>query len=820
MRVRAYLIVLCLVCGGGGLLLSAAIVARQNLVDQAVLALEEAVGLQHDSQRLEDSLRQVFLSSDLLFGASETYMFTPLQSQLADAVELLRLIQDLSPGSATAENSPLDALLQQLAQLNGELDAFEQQMSSGDLQASNAQLARVDDLSTLMIESSDALHAVQEQRVTALRMAESDARTEARRWLVPLCLGYLLMVLGTLLWVTRRLSHPIQALALDADDALEDYERFRPRQSGPQEVVRLTGAIATLFASLRRRMRETRAIIEAIPDTLLLIHRSGAVRYWKRSSESGEEGPADEDGTSFFAQLLTDEEQRRVQQAIAVCIDEDRSVLLELAVSLDDGRHIFELRLSPSADDTAVVLARDLTEAKAAEARIRELAYQDELTGLMNRAAFLETISQRIADTPDDHFGLLFIDLDRFKWVNDTQGHDAGDFVLQEISARIRRMLRGADSLAKGVRQGENSARIGGDEFLVLLPGVADERTLMQISERLMRAMLEPIEFAGRSFSVGASMGGVLFPNDGDNSETLIKHADIAMYESKRTGSSTPCLFSAKMGDRSRRLLQMEERLRSALPSEQLYAVYQPQLTLRDGRLAGVEALVRWQDGDRLCSPAEFIPLAEETGLIGELGRRVLDQAVAQLVAWDRAGLDVPSVAVNVSGLQFKDDGVHRAVTETLERHALAPSRLVLEVTESVLLDSAFSPLVQLEALRALGVRLALDDFGTGYSSLSHLRDLPIDVLKIDRHFVGGMGADPKLQHIVRMIIELGQELGMQVLAEGVESEAEAALLNRFGCDEVQGYLYARPLAVADFPGYLSTRATPVGTEIVTASAG
>jgi diguanylate cyclase (GGDEF)-like protein len=430
---------------------------------------------------------------------------------------------------------------------------------------------------------------------------------------------------------------------------------------------------------------------------------------------------------------------------------------------------------------------------------IEHQALHDDLTGLPNRAFFRMNAEEAFdeARALGSGVAVLLIDLDRFKEINDTLGHESGDLLLAELGGRLQEILRGTDTVA----------RLGGDEFAVLAPGQHDAQSASVVADRIRRGLDEPFMVAGLALEVEASIGIALFPDHGDDVETIMRHADVAMYVSKE--AHAPKVYSPEQDHYSPDRLALVGELRRALEGKELVLHYQPQLAVSTGEVQSVEALVRWQHPDHgLLSPERFLPLAEHTGLIRPLTRYVLDAALRQARAWRDEGRDI-GVAVNLSARDLLDINLPDEVRDLLIKWRIDAGRLELEVTESTLLtDPARAGLV-LDRLSALGVRVAIDDFGTGYSSLNYLKRLPVDVLKIDKTFVQNLAASEHDAVIVRSTIDLGHNLGLRVVAEGVESQEIWDSLAALGCDTAQGYHISRPIDAAAVSEWLATRSRP-----------
>ncbi len=478
------------------------------------------------------------------------------------------------------------------------------------------------------------------------------------------------------------------------------------------------------------------------------------------------------------ARLLGLPDERRgecVQVVPARTAEGTRALLMRVGASPDEdlGRELLEL-----ADRVAVMLV-----AFERERRLQERATHDSLTGLLNRAGLLEAIDQRLARAGDAGFVLAFIDLDGFKTVNDSRGHSVGDALLREVAGLLR-ALAPAEALV---------ARPGGDEFVLLL--APDCLEADRLAQTVCRRLAEPITLEGQMLRIGASIGLVCSPDHGRGRVELMRRADLAMYTAKGAGRGRHVWFEAAQDERAAERAWLQSELPRAIERDELLLHFQPRVVGRGRRLASLEALVRWQHPQRgLIPPLQFIPLAEEIGQIEALGHWVLEAACRQQRRWRDAGLRVPRVAVNVSALQLAAPDFADRVLQVLRRHGLAPTDLELELTESLFVGDAEDVCSRLQPLRDAGVLVALDDFGTGFSSLSSLHRLPVDVLKIDRSFVVDLGRRESADAVTRSIVALAQALGKHVVAEGVETQAQIEHLSALGCEEMQGYFFARPL--------------------------
>ena len=428
-----------------------------------------------------------------------------------------------------------------------------------------------------------------------------------------------------------------------------------------------------------------------------------------------------------------------------------------------------------------------------ADERIEYLASHDSLTDLPNREMFNGMLRRAIeaAERYQRRFALLFIDLDRFKVINDSLGHDAGDRLLVEIGGRLRRALRSSDVVA----------RLGGDEFVVILEEAAERPEVERIAGELLSVLSQPLQLSGHECQTTASIGIAMYPSDGTDMQTLTKNADIAMYLAKEDGKNGFRFFTREFKTQSIERLTLESALRRALERDQFTLHYQPKIDMASGQITGVEALLRWNHPDLgSVSPAQFIPLAEETGVIVPIGRWVLKEACAQNMAWQRRGLRPVTMAVNLSPRQFADGHLLQDVDEALLASGMSPVLLQLEVTESMVMRNVSRAIKILDAIQSRGIRLAIDDFGTGYSSMSLMKQFPIDTIKIDRSFVRDLPVDSEDQAIAQAIISMGKALGMTVVAEGVETPEQQAFLRSHACDEMQGFLFSKPLPPGKWP--------------------
>jgi diguanylate cyclase (GGDEF)-like protein len=445
------------------------------------------------------------------------------------------------------------------------------------------------------------------------------------------------------------------------------------------------------------------------------------------------------------------------------------------------------------------MIIRDVSEEKRNVERLVHLAQHDALTDLPNRLLLTDRLEVALAHArrAGAPLAVLFLDLDRFKNVNDSLGHDQGDRLLVEAAARLKACVRASDTVS----------RQGGDEFLVVLPGIDSAQDAARVAEKLIEAIARPFLLGEAEFVLTASIGIACFPENGADAETLLRNADAAMYAAKEAGRNRYQFYSAEMNARAHDRLLLEGDLRRALANDELFVVFQPQVDLASRALSGAEALVRWRHPKLgLVPPGDFIGIAEDSGQIGAIGAWVLEIACRQHAAWLAEGLLEGVVAVNVSALQFRQPEFLDTVAKALARSGLPAERLELEVTESAVMSGVEQTLQKLQRLHDMGVKLAIDDFGTGYSSLAYLRQFPINRLKIDQSFTKGLPEDRQSVAIAQAVIALGHSLGLNVLAEGIETPEQERHLRAAGCDTGQGYLYAKPLEAVAFAAYLRGR--------------
>ncbi len=559
-----------------------------------------------------------------------------------------------------------------------------------------------------------------------------------------------------------------------------------------------------------------------------LLRRLASVATWEVDTAGGEFEVSDglldllgvgEGGPITITRLLDaclPDDRMRLAENFQHAAETGEAWSAECEIALPDGESRFvsweaevlsDERGQPSRITGSV---QDVTERMRAAEQMRFLAYHDGLTGLANRNAFMERLQEtlEIARRHGRSLGLLFLDLDNFKRVNDTLGHSVGDELLRAVARRLEQCLRTSDLVTwRGGGRGPIS-RLGGDEFTVVLPEIHNAADAGGIASRVLDALREPFPVGPHELVVGVSIGITLFPGDGDDVETLLRNADVAMYEAKARGRNNFQFFSQEIGNSETRRVALEDRLRGAIERRDFELFYQPQVEIRTGRILGVEALIRWTDADLgPVPPAEFIPVAESCGLINPIGEWVLEEACSQSAAWLAQGMPPLHMAVNISPQHFESDALLEQVGQVLFDTGMPPNHLVVEITENVFSADPDAVRRTLRELKRLGIQVALDDFGTGYSSLSYLKRFPVDILKIDRSFVRDVVLDADDAAITEAIVSMARALRLQVVAEGVETEKQRSHLDAIGCRVMQGYLFSPPVPPAEIEQMLRAAA-------------
>jgi diguanylate cyclase (GGDEF)-like protein len=581
----------------------------------------------------------------------------------------------------------------------------------------------------------------------------------------------------------------IEALLVLVEKTYAQFDRERTRNEHSNalmmaEIDEVNAARDAVLESLSQEHRKLDAALENMAHGLGMYDAGGRLMVANHRFGGRVARGADLNGRSFSETLAAvrnnilsfDQPLDDIPYLMASGVPAERTV------ELRDGRTLF-ITFQPLLGGGWVQVERDITEQRRADEKIRYLARHDSLTGLANRAVFNDVIAEELARRPKESIGLLCLDLDHFKSVNDTLGHPIGDALLKIVAQRLQTHARDGDIVA----------RLGGDEFAVLQLGGEQPAAAARLSKAIIEALNGTYEISGHHVKVGVSIGIAIAPTDGNDSEMLMRNADIALYRAKSDGRGVFRFFEAGMDEQMQARRQLEMDLRQALMAGQFELHYQPLVDIPTQTINACEALLRWHHPERgLVPPDNFIPLCEEIGLIVDIGEWVMETACKEACLWP----DEISVAVNVSPVQFGSMRLVNAVERALEKSGLPAHRLELEITESVLINDTAHTLDLLHRLKALGVRISMDDFGTGYSSLSYLRRFPFDKLKIDRTFIGDLARDPESSAIVRAVIQLANTLGMSTTAEGVENIDQRDLLQALNCKQFQGFLVSRPIDV------------------------
>ena len=552
-------------------------------------------------------------------------------------------------------------------------------------------------------------------------------------------------------------------------------------------------------------VEKERAVVtlNSIGDAVLCTDISGNITYlnlvaetmtgWRREEATGKR-------LAEVFRIIDGSTRKTARDPMEMAVEQNRTVGLTVNCVLirrDGFESLIEDSAAPIHDRAgrvtgAVIVFHDVSAARAMSIQMTHSAQHDVVTNLPNRLLLNDRISQSIslARRQRKHIAVIFLDLDRFKYINDSLGHATGDQLLQSVAKRLLAGVRGSDTVS----------RQGGDEFVILLSEITYPEDAATSARKILLSLSAPHSIVGQDLHIDGSIGISIYPEDGEDAETLIKSADTAMYHAKENGRNNFQFFKAEMNLKAVERQSLESGLRRALEREEFLLHYQPKVNLETGDITGVEALIRWRQPDRgLVPPSQFVPIAEDCGLILHIGRWVLREACRQARAWQDAGLPTVPVAVNVSAVEFRDKGFVEGVRAILSETGLEACYLDLELTEGVLMEDGESTAAVLRTLKMMGVHLAVDDFGTGYSSLSYLRQFPIDVLKIDKSFVHQISGDPNDSAIVSAVIDMGKNLKQRVVAEGIETQEQLAFLQARHCAEGQGYLFSRPLAAAQF---------------------
>ncbi|WIM04929.1 MAG: EAL domain-containing protein [Candidatus Nitricoxidivorans perseverans] len=584
-------------------------------------------------------------------------------------------------------------------------------------------------------------------------------------------------------------------MAGGGDDLRRCAELQRELSDVRAELDRVTAEYARALASVREQVE----MLDHIHESVIVMDLVGYITHWNKGAERMFGYTQEEAVGRNILFLYADENGG--DEGLHDAFLEGGSREMEVRRRKKSGEVFWaSLQLSLIRGDDGqptglIGYLSDITERKRTEDRIHHLAYYDALTGLPNRSLFFKLVDQALVEAQRNrmHGALLFIDLNRFKPINDTLGHSIGDLLLQQIGARLRASLRNEDVVA----------RLGGDEFVVALFDIARREHAGIVAHKLLATFDAPFRIDGHELKLGAAIGISIYPQDGSDTETLLRLADIAMYRAKQSSQDSYAHYSREMNQKALDRLKIESGLRRAIENDELVLHYQPKVDIASGRITGAEALVRWRHPEQgMVPPGEFIPVAEESGLVVQVGAWVLDAACAQANQWRKAGLPQTKLAVNLSAREFAP-ALSQRMLAVLRHHHLPPEWLELEITESMLTNSTEGVIAMMHELANLGVNLSLDDFGTGFSSLSYLKRFPIDTLKIDRSFVTGIPDDANDCAIAGAIVSMAKQLRHRVIAEGVETAEQLAYLSSLGCDEFQGYLFSPPVPAEQFEAML-----------------
>lgn len=827
---------------------------KQTIIAQFLVILVPVVTLLayqtwHDSRRTSQ-LEQLSTLRGLALKAKERYGV--FLSGAADAVDTAavsrsayRALQDT--GEALSELGSLSNLpeftraAQRIAAMS---DVIEKDASVPSLQSLTDQMA----LTRAVIQEAQNDYETQFNELIQLSIRASALGKQV-------VIGVSLLVLLATIWCVYRMIHylsrPLE-LAVSIADRIADGAQLKESDFDLQiDVGNLIRSLGRMYRNLNSVQTEADAHRTGLEEKITLLADSRASLaeaqhlaqmgnwYWDREQSAGHWSEemyrllgfipgACTPGWRNYLKLVDAAEKKSLRTQFRELISKPGSLTLEHHITSPDGLYrVMHTQTSSRAGPDGKVVrlygtVQDITERKLAEEKMHYLAMYDALTGLPNRQFFQEQLEQAVARAKRSNdagahssFAVMFLDLDRFKRINDTLGHATGDLLLREVAIRLCNCVRAGDSVGReegasnvsgeGDLPAGRVARLAGDEFTVTLDSLRDPRDAARVAQRILDELARPFMLNGNEVVVTCSVGIAVYPQDGEQAGMLLKNADAAMYQAKELGKNTYHFFAGAMNSAAVEKLKMESELRHALERNELLLHYQPKVDARSGRITGVEALMRWQHPERgLVPPGMFIPVAEETGLIVAMGEWVLEEACRQKKAWRDAGLQGIDMAINLASPSFRKSDLVERVADTLRRYEVPPAELCLEATESILMRDADVTMVTLNRLRDLGVKLSVDDFGTGYSSLSYLRRFPINQLKIDRSFVKDVTSSPDDAAIISAIVSLARTLKLEVVAEGVETAEQVRRLAEQGCRMMQGFYFSKPLPANDLTKLLT----------------
>ncbi|MES9897815.1 MAG: EAL domain-containing protein [Sedimenticola sp.] len=558
--------------------------------------------------------------------------------------------------------------------------------------------------------------------------------------------------------------------------------------------------------TLAEREAKTRSVLQAINDGILTYDEEGIIQSCNPGAEN----------------IFGCNDSRLLGHPIASLFPQDTLLIPaeghdpkhieETNIRRDDGSNCpIELTIGiVNLESGRVYIAtlRDTTERNSAQERIKKLAYYDALTGLPNRSVFLDRLELALenAKRHNDLVAVMFIDLDRFKRVNDTLGHNVGDHFLTQVAKRLRNTIRTSDTVTKLHKDDDIPllTRLGGDEFTLLLSRIRNANDVARVGQRILEDLRRPVRIDGHELVLTGCIGIALFPGDGEDADAILRNADVAMYQGKKRGRNQAAFYSASMNETALHVLTLEEELHQALRNSEFEVHFQPKVSIQTRKPVGAEALVRWHHPKHgMMLPGEFLPVAEETGLLGPISDWVLGETCKQIRCWADSGKQPLPISVNISNQQFNGDDLLIKLKRVLQESAIDPGLLELELTESIVMENAPRAVEITRSISEMGVSLSIDDFGTGYSSMSHLKRLSVDKLKIDRSFVMDLGIDSEDEAIIKAITALAHSMHLEVIAEGVETEAQLERLGQHGCNEAQGFLFSRAIPADEFAEWL-----------------
>ncbi len=595
-------------------------------------------------------------------------------------------------------------------------------------------------------------------------------------------------------------SSPWKEFLAEVNDS---YQKFDVDQRTLEQSLTLSSE------ELVQANEEMNAVFQAIPDQLFHLGPDSRIISYKLGQSSHHYLKSKKLINQHIKDVTDIEVSEKFDISSRQVLEQCAIQHFEFIIVHEKKIYYYEVRMMPLKTKEVIVLIRDVTKRKLADEQIAFLAYHDSLTALPNNRLFKDRLQHAIsqAERSEKMLAVLFLDLDRFKLINDTMGHSAGDELLKITSQRLIEAVRKTDSVAVNASgSGLNSsvARLGGDEFTILLEGIETVKTVTRIAERIVESVSQPMTLENHKVHISTSIGIAVYPADGKHADEILKYADVAMYHAKAQGRNNFQFYTSSMNKSSAELLALENNLHRAIEQSEFCLYYQPQVSVTSGQVVGMEALIRWKQSDRgFISPGVFIPVAEETGMIMQIGKWVIREACEQGMRWMKAGYKLQKISVNLSARQLKDENLPALISKILEETELPAEKLGIELTESALILDPEMALIRLLKIKELGISLSLDDFGTGYSSLSYLKRFPIDTLKIDQAFIRDVEVDHEDAALVKAIISMAHGLGMDVVAEGVEMQEQLDFLGVNGCDTIQGYLFSRPLPANEMEALL-----------------